>query len=301
MRRILSVFCCAVAFTGCASTKAGAGAGVPVNGTPLLVERAGPDLANEPGFDARAEAHRFDHAADCEIEARALEAQNADRGWKLLRACVERGDFTDLRVLLDGAWDRELRSRPDAGEMLTRLIAVRGGDIEGDVAFLHDHRVPVFTLADALAEPDVYAGRLLVMRVRVSDFRKTGDAATVQLDEYTHNDSMVYAPVGRGREHVRKIDDTGHDGPDGEAHHVTVHDRHNRVEQRMASEDVATGRQALGKLEKPDPFLEPDKDFVVLARFDGVRQRSDADDDHDPRLAVVTLLHYFRPGALSLY
>jgi len=296
-RNLLPVF--ALALFGCATSTAGAGATAPA--TPLVIDRGGPDLASTPNFDARAEAHRFDHAADCEIEARALKASNAERGWKLLRACIERGDFTDLRVLLDGAWDAELRNRADAGEMLTKLIAVRGGDIEGDVAFLHDHRVPVFTLADALAQPEVYAGRLVIMRARVSDFRKAGSAATVQLDEYTHNDDLVYARVGHGHVRTRRVEESGHDGQMGEHHQVTVHEGHHRTEQRMTSDDIATGRQALGKLDKPDPFLEPNKDFVVLARFDGVRQRNDTDEDHDPRLAVVSVLHYFRPGALSLY
>lgn len=298
MRPMTFVF--ALGLAGCATAGAGAGESVPVNGTPTaVVNRPAPDLATQEKFDARAEAHRFDHAADCELSARQLKERNPDRGWKLLRACVDRGDFTELRALLDGPWDAELRGRGDAGELLTKLVAVRGGDIEGDLALLHEHKVPVFTLADALAQPEVYAGRLVILRARPGELRNRGGQATVELIEYTHNAEMVYAAVGPGRQRTRETTHTSRENGSSEHHHTMSTRRDTATEQRMVTEDVETGRQALGKLAKVDPFFEPDKDFVILARFDGVRQK-DGDDEAD-KLAVLSVLHYFRPGALSLY
>lgn len=290
----------ALALAGCATAKGAGGEAVPEGGTPTpVVNRPAPDLANQEKFDARAEAHRFDHAADCELFARQLKEKNPDRGWKLLRACVDRGDFTELRALLDGPWDAELRNRPDAGELLTRLIAVRGGDIEGDIALLHQHKVPVFTLADAMAQPQVYAGRLVILRARAGELRTQGGAATVELTEYTHNADMVYAAVGPGHQHKTRVHQRDREGSATEAHHTSATDQDTRMEKRMVTDDVETGRTALGKLAKVDPFFEPDKDFVILARFDGVRET--ADDDGDDQRAVLSVLHYFRPGALALY
>ena len=42
-----------------------------------------------------------------------------------------------------------------------------------------------------------------------------------------------------------------------------------------------TGREALGRLPKADPFLAPGRDFVILARFDGMRTTSGALDEDD--------------------
>jgi hypothetical protein len=60
---------------------------------------------------------------------------------------------------------------------------------------------------------------------------------------------------------------------------------------------VMTGRMAVGKLPEADPFLEPGKDFLFLARFDGMRPS--VDDDSVP-IAMVTILKYFTPNALLL-
>jgi hypothetical protein len=64
-----------------------------------------------------------------------------------------------------------------------------------------------------------------------------------------------------------------------------------------------TGREALGRLPKADPFLEPGKDFVVLARFDGIRVTSGGDDEDEdaPRLPVLTIVGYYAPHPLVVY
>lgn len=287
---------------GCASSRAEqAGDPLPPGGERVkLVDDSRPDLATQKDFDARAEARRFDHAADCDAEARDIQRRNPTRGWKLLRACVARGDFTDLRALLDGPWDHALRTQPDAAALVAQLIAVRGGDIDTDVGLLHQHKVPVFTLSDAIAQPEVYAGRLLVMRARVADLRKRGNQVTVALHEYAHSSGTVYAAVGPGHQHTRNINHQGRAGGVSAHDHVQTVSRHNRVEQRMVTDDSETGLEALGKLPKMDPFLEPDKDFILLVRFDGMRHRAAATDGPSS-MPEVTVLSYFKPGALPLY
>ncbi|MBS2028975.1 MAG: hypothetical protein JST54_13825 [Deltaproteobacteria bacterium] len=290
----------ALGFAACATTPStGSGDAVPPNGTPIrVIERPAPDLASTTDFDAKAEAHRFDHAADCEIEARRLKSRNPDRGWQLLRACIDRGDFTELRALLDGPWDAELRSRTDAGELLTRLVAARGGDVDCDLGLLHQHQVPIFSLADAQEQPEVYAGRYVMMRARVSDLRKRDGAVTVELDEYSHSSDVVYAAVGPGTLHTTTTNHGYREWPASGTDRTVTKQRDHVTERRTTTDDVETGRQALGRMNAADPFFEPNKDFVVLARFDSLRDR--ADDDGGP-LAVVTVLHYFRPAALPLY
>jgi len=56
---------------------------------------------------------------------------------------------------------------------------------------------------------------------------------------------------------------------------------------RTVIDGVSAGRHA-------DPFLEPEKDFLFLARFDGV---NDARDQEQP-VALLSIAGYFQPNAL---
>ena len=65
-----------------------------------------------------------------------------------------------------------------------------------------------------------------------------------------------------------------------------------------------TGREALGRMQTADPFFEPGKDFVVLARFDGLRVTSsgeEEDDEDAPKLPVLTIISYYAPHPLIVY
>ena len=58
----------------------------------------------------------------------------------------------------------------------------------------------------------------------------------------------------------------------------------------------ATGRQALGKLPEADPFLEPNKEFIFVARFDGSHPGSEP----NSVVANLTIFAYYFPGALLI-
>jgi len=62
-------------------------------------------------------------------------------------------------------------------------------------------------------------------------------------------------------------------------------DNHNNVAR-------LTGRVALGRMPEADPFLQPERDFLFLARFDGVTK------EESRTLAVVTVIKYFIPKAM---
>ena len=67
------------------------------------------------------------------------------------------------------------------------------------------------------------------------------------------------------------------------------------MKQKFENERVETGRQAVGRLAQPDPFLEPDKDFIFLGRFDGVRPGED-----EAPVALLSIAGYYRPNALLI-
>jgi hypothetical protein len=65
-----------------------------------------------------------------------------------------------------------------------------------------------------------------------------------------------------------------------------------------------TGREALGRLAQPDPFLAPGRDFVILGRFDGMRVTAGTDEEEDadaPQLPVLSIVGYYSPQPLVVY
>lgn len=275
-------------------------------------------------FDPHEFASRGLRPAACEAEARQLAAQSKDHGWSALRICVKHKDFTLLKELASEPWIAELNSRPDAMSLLVRVIANRGGSIRRDVAILHEHKVPLFAFGAAMAQPDTYKGQYVLLRAKVSDIRNGAETTTVKLAEYdlgsagfehdigpTHKSSSSYAGGGT-HEHSAagsasyQTSNYGSGTAEGayssaskssygggsEHSYKTVETKYDNV----ASE---TGRAALGKLAKPDPFLTPDKEFIVLGRFEGTRSAGDGDKKQN--VGVLTVVSYLEPSSLVVY
>lgn len=260
-------------------------------------------------FDPKAFAADQLTPADCETAARQIHQQGADDGWNALRACVERtrwprGEFTQLERLTGGYWDTELQTRPDAPRLIAQVIALRGGDVEGDIPLAQKSRVPLFTLAAALRQPDVYKGRWVLLRGALSDLKQDGNKAAALLHETSLRATAREVQVGA----VQRTDRTNSTSLRGDAQtsmfgnlrggaQIKGSDRTERstVRQLFENERVETGRQAVGKLAQADPFLEPDKDFIFLGRFEGVKPG----DDEQP-VAVLSIAGYFPPNALLI-
>src|SRR5205814_10006153 len=141
-----------------------------------------------PSFDAKAFAATQPSPFDCESSARRLRETSPDQAWAALIACVERqgwsrGDFTSLERITGGFWDEDLTTRPDAPRLIARIIAARGGDVEGDIPLVQKSRVPLFTLAAALRQPDVYKGRWVLVRGALSDIRQDGGRTAAMMRE----------------------------------------------------------------------------------------------------------------------
>jgi hypothetical protein len=198
----------------------------------------------------------------CEAVARAYLPTAPDRAWYELWLCVTAGRFTALRPLLDDAWDHELRTRRDAPLLLTRVIAARGGNIEEDLRLLHDRRLPLFGLAQAMTRPELFRGALVILRARLSDHGVVDETRLVSQPW-----EVPLAPAERIMTQAPPP--------------FAAKTRRDFVTSRYHNLDVTTGTRALAAIDA-DPFIDAEEALVVLGRFEGTR-----DSDGWPMLTVL--------------
>src|SRR5205814_5939141 len=268
-------------------------------------------------FDAKAFAAGQPSSFDCESSARRLHESSPDQAWAALGACVERqgwsrGDFTSLERITGGFWDEDLTTRPDAPRLIARIIAARGGDVEGDIPLVQKSRVPLLTLAAALRQPDVYKGRWVLVRGALSEIRQDGNKAAAMMRETSlratarevadgpisrRDTSYKGSAQGEFSSSSRNSSGNRSDYKAGGSGQYSSSGRteYSSVKQKLENERVETGRRAVGKLPQADPFLEPEKDFLFLARFDGVNPGQ----DQQP-IAMLSIAGYFQPNALLI-
>jgi hypothetical protein len=270
-----------------------------------------------PPFDAKGFAADQLTPLECEKSARQLYELRPDQGWAALVACVERsrwprGEFTHLELLTRGTWDQELQTRPEAARMIAKVVALRGGDVEGDIPLVQKSRVPLFTLAAALRQPDVYKGRWVLVRGALSEIRQDGNKAAAMMREtslratarevadgpISRRDSS-YKGTAQGEFSSSSRNSSGnrsdYKASGSGQYSASGRTEYSSVKQKFENERVETGRRAVGKLPQADPFLEPDKDFLFLARFDGVNPGQ----DQQP-IAMLSIAGYFQPNALLI-
>ncbi len=229
-------------------------------------------------LDPKAYAAKFPRPIFCEQAARKLQKVSREKAWEVLKACVDKGKFTLVNELTDGGWDEDFKSRPDAALYVAKVCAARGGDVVGDLGKFRQRKVPIFSLEAATRQPDIYKGRLLILRANVQDIRTQGSRATARLIEkgFTSYDktfreagTYAYNSWGYEKSTNRKM---------------------------FFNEQRETGLEALGRLPSADPFLEPGKDFIVLGRFDGMRDTPSDGERESEKLAVLTVMSYFEPN-----
>jgi hypothetical protein len=190
-------------------------------------------------------------------------------------------------------------------------------------------RVPLFTLAAALRQPDVYRGRWVLMRGALSEIRQEGARSAAVLRETSLRATAREVQVGpasridhssssTSRSEVQtsrsasvrgsaqsgsspRYSGSAQYGGSASATGSSQHSSSGRTEfssvnQKFENERVETGRLAVGRLAQADPFLEPEKEFLFLARFDGLNP---AAQDQGP-VALLSIVGYFRPNALLI-
>jgi hypothetical protein len=215
----------------------------------------------------------LNEAERCEAAARILLTTNHENGWRALAGCVANGRFTALRALLRGDWDHDLQTRSDAPLLIARIIAERGGNVDDDLPLLHEHRVPLFSLRQALARPELYQGALVIVRARLSshgvvdETRLVSQMRNVQVGLTDRVVTRAAAPYGMDSRHVRTVP-------------------------RAYNLDIPTGNRMLAAM-PPDPFVDEGDSLVLLARFDGLRA-----EDQWP---VLTVMAHLRPNAALSY
>jgi hypothetical protein len=259
-------------------------------------------------FDGKAFAAGQASPFDCESSARRLRESSPDVAWAALVACVERqgwprGDFTYLERITGGFWDEDLTTRPDAPRLIARIIASRGGDVEGDIPLVQKSRVPLFTLAAAVRQPNVYKGRWVLVRGALSDIREDAGRPAAMVRETSLRATAREVQVGSTTriEHTgsakaqRDVQTTSYGNARSSAQYSSsARSDYSRLNRKFENERVETGRLALGRLARADPFLEPEKDFLFLARFEGLNTAR----DQEQPMALLSIAGYFQPGAL---
>ncbi|HEX8539711.1 MAG TPA: hypothetical protein VF664_19775 [Cystobacter sp.] len=316
MARSGAALVCAAALVGCGghshavAAREGSRSFIPPEPRPLP-ERAS-SVPEPVRPEAKAFGARYATPSQCEAAARALQASSRDSAWAALKSCVERTHFTLLNALLSDAWAEDLRVRPDAARIIAHVVALRGGSVPGELSLLHEHKVPIFGLSDAIAQPDIYKGRYLLLRAQVADVRSDEDKPTVWLVEQSVGSVVREQPVGvttrRDSVKVRSGALGGDVGTFGRANvggQLTTRESEQTASSVSRYDNLSdeTGREALGRLASADPFFAPGKDFVVLARFDGLRTTSSGEDEDEdaPKLPVLTIVSYHAPHPLVVY
>lgn len=259
------------------------------------------------GAKAKLAAQEYIPPLDCERKARALRSQDRNAAWAALKACAARGHFTQLHAVV-ASWGDDLRERPDAPELLTQMVAARGGNVRLDVRVMRDAKIPVFSLRDCVTQPRLYEGRYVMIRGTLDEVRTSDEAVAARLTEHALQAEEWEVPIGRIR---RKVATTRYGGSvsgqlgvlgSGEVGgqvDVNGDEYEMDVARRFDNVLVDTGRDAVVRIGTADPFLENGRDLVILARFDGVRASSASTDDEEPELVpVLTLVGYQVPDAL---
>jgi hypothetical protein len=262
----------------------------------------------EEGFAAR-----YSKPVLCEAEARRRLEQSREEGWAALKACVAGTHFTMLRTLLEEAvWLQELRTRKDAPLVLAQVVAHRGGSVDGDLRLLHQKRLPIFGLAAAMAQPDAVKGRYVLLRAKVKKFDRQGELTTVRLAEQKLESVGTDVQVGEApvteQSSSQQGQLRGNVGMLGKADLKGGIDSSTREARRMTvrhfdNVPADTGREALARLVRPDAFLSVEQEYILLARFDGLRATSGGEpgDPEPPRVPVLTLVSYEVPHPLVVY
>lgn len=297
---------CAIAVSGCASSRTQV---EDVREAPSEAPRARelpPDA-----FNAQTFAAQYSNPSECERQARRYLPLSRDDAWSALKACVDGTPFTSLQALMSGPWNQELRSRPGAAALIAKVVAQRGGSVEGDLRLLNEQRLPIFSLAAAMAQPDTYKGRFILVRAQVGDVRVAEEKPTVWLVEQGLGSVGTEQQVGLASRRETSSTTSGNlNGATtlvgGNVNGSLSKDKQSRdtkTELRYDNISTDTGREALGRLQRADPFLSPGRDFIILAKFDGMRTTSGALDEEDegPRIPVLSIVSYYIPHPLVVY
>lgn len=139
---------------------------------PVVVREAS---SSDAPLTTVAYAARFPTDGDCEAEARRTHDKKPELAVRLIKACVERGDFRRLSAIVEAPWTSMLAADSDAAAIAARVVAARAGEVEGDVKALQKVGFGVYTLDDVFNEPEKSKSRRVIFRGRTdADLKEKG-------------------------------------------------------------------------------------------------------------------------------
>lgn len=273
---------------------------VGIGPTVVLWERASaptPPVKQAPMTvdEAKSIAAAFDGAHNCEATARAMHERDHQRGWAVMNQCIRRPDFTDLEGMTSLPWRDHLLAQPDLSQLVGHVVAARGGDVQNDLRICRRARVPVFSLKAAVAEPDSYQGRTVLVRAAPRGGRLVNGARAVELVETRVMAEPEWVAAGPRMSTTAETTTRPADAAYASQHAPEGYRRSegSRVAV-MHNVSVETGLTVIADV-GDDPFLETGTDYVLLLRFDGTREAVNGTVLEE--IPVATVLGYFEPAS----
>lgn len=232
-------------------------------------------VQKSPREEAAERAATYRDDIDCSRAVR--QAEGADLrtlAWELIVACARTGKWRNLQHMFDPPYGARLaeRPRPEALDLVARVIATRGGTFEADLPIVQRAGLPLTSLGDAVARL-LPAGSWIIFRANVDQERRVRGKRVAELVE-----------MGR-RTQDRKAYAWGWDRA-GEVYVSGI--------AKVGSSDVfdETGRIVEAKLPDTLPFLGSGQ-FIFAGRFKGVRTEEDA------TYALVDVVEVYTPGTVT--
>jgi hypothetical protein len=185
----------------------------------------------------------------CEQKADEYYKRDKKAGLALLRACVERSDFTDLNMLLKPPWNTEIKVEPKLQAMIAEVCARRGGFVERDTWLARQAGIQIYDVNTALAAKDAAIGRLVLARgavTNVGEDKQMGTVATIAESSWSdiaNDDAKAPEPK---------------DDLEGK-----------------------TGRFVFARVDKKDDRFAPGKQFVFVLRHEAKRTHKDPTSDDE--------------------
>ena len=206
------------------------------------------------------------HPVKCEQAARAVEAQDALNGWRVLWRCVEEGVWPDLEVLNTQPWADHITTRKDGPLLIARLLALRGGHLEADLEKLRPVNKQLVTLADALARPKAAAGKVVLFRGTREDFLELDDGEYLQFAE-TSLATEVKAKSAYDAQRMQQGNGRGYTTYDGR--YYGSYNSYGSVRRGDTTQNHKgrTGRYALVRMPKKLPNVQPGKEYLCAVAY----------------------------------
>lgn len=259
------------------------------------------------GLTARQAAAQVESGYVCEVMARKMAENDADRGWAFLKGCIARDDYADLDGLVEGVWAPRFKGSKDNLSLLLQIMARRSHKLVEDIERIKDAGAPVRSMAEVLEGETYPKGERVIFRGNVTEilvspetgmqevvFEETVLVSATQLKEKSYQRYISR----RGR--YRKSDQEAYDlrsKTAAQAKRLTAENKRTydrRTGSYVDSDyfEYPTERMVATVFNKPVKYFREDQTYLVLARLDRIAPRMDVDStgagpEQLPRVVII--------------